>query len=134
MKKSELIEKALEILENDNEIYVNCVDELDRWDGFADGFKCYPMSELDDLYYGCKVSQFLEEVDVNNFDLSDTYVVFTIYGLQSTNDIYEVYESNTYSGEILDNLIENYNHLNLTWIDSELDDIVSQLFNEDYDD
>ena len=134
MRKCELIEKALEILDNRNDVFVSCVDELDSWNGFADGFRCFPMDELYDLYHNCKVSEFLGQLDLSNFDLSDTYFINTIYGLQSTSDIYDVYSDNTDSGEILDNLIDNYNHLDLSWIDSELDDLVSQLFNEDYED
>lgn len=132
MKKNELVERAIEIIE-DCEVFVDCVNELDSWNGFADGWRCYPMDELDDLFCDCKVSEFLEKVDTSNFDLSDDYIQDTIYGLRSVSDIYEAYADETDEGSILDELIENYGNIDIHYINNELDELVEALCNEDFD-
>lgn len=132
MKKKELIEKAIELL-NDSDIFCQCVEELDSWNGFADGFRCYPMYELDDLFCDCKVSDFLQKVDTDNFNLSDDFFIDTIYGLQSTDDAYSTYMDYTDAGEVLDNLIDCYFDITLRWIDAELDEVVEQLAEADFE-
>lgn len=132
MKKKELIEKAMELL-NDSSIFCQCVEELDSWNGFADGFRCYPMNELDDLFCDCKVSDFLQKVDTDNFNLADDYFIDTIYGLQSTDDSYSTYMDYTDAGEVLDNLIDCYFDITLRWIDQELDEVVQQLAEADFE-
>ena len=133
MKYDEIIEKLDEILGSNDEIFVRCVEELDAWNGFADGFRCYPMDQLDELFYNCKVSEFLDQLDLSNFDLSDSYIVDTIYGLQSTNDVAEVYYDNLIVGDVIDELISTYGNIDLKWIDSELDELVGMIDNQDYE-
>lgn len=135
MRKNELITKALEILE-DGDIFANCCEEMDSWDGFMDGERLESMDFLDDYYYGATVSKFLQDMG-KDFNYNDDYFYFTVYGLESyTGDRGNYYENIACvdRGELLDNLIEKYNHLELSWIDSELDDIISELFNGNFED
>ena len=46
----EMKREAIETLRNNDEIFIDMVNELDSWNGYADGFRCYPMYELDDLF------------------------------------------------------------------------------------
>lgn len=134
MKKAELVAKAIEVLENDGSIFCRCIDELDCWNGFADGWRCYPMYELDDLFHGCKVSEFLEKIDTANFDLRDDYFQDTIYGLRSVADVYDAYIDETDAGEVLDNLLENYSNLDIYYIDEDLDEVLQKIVDEEFDD
>ena len=134
MVYNEIIEKMVEILETNEETFVRCVEELDSWNGFADGFRCFPMDQLDDLFYNCKVSEFLDQLDLSNFDLSDAYIVDTIYGLQSTNDVAEVYYDNLIVGDVIDELISTYGNIDLKMIDPELDELVGMIDSQDYED
>ena len=126
MKYNEMINKAMEMLKNDGELFVDMVNELDSWNGFADGFRAYPMWELDDLFCDCKVSEFLDKL-ADGFNLRDEYMVDTIYGLDSTNDVEGLYRDNVDEGKLLDNIIENMNHLYFS--NSEFEDLVSEIVN-----
>lgn len=126
MTYSEMIKKALEMLNTDGELFVDMVNELDSWNGFADGFRAYPMWELDDLFCDCKVSEFLDKL-ADGFNLRDEYMVDTIYGLDSTNDIESLYRNNVEAGELLDNIIEYSNHLYFN--NSEFENLVSDIVN-----
>ena len=103
---SELIAQAIEELKNNDELFVDMVNELDSWNGFADGFRCYPMCELDDLFSGCSLADFLDKLG-ENFNVRDEYMVDTIYGLESTDYPEDIYRDNVDEGELLDNIIEH---------------------------
>lgn len=106
----DLINEALNVLENDDTIFTDMVNELDSWDGYADGFRCYPMEELDDLFCGCSISDFLSKL-APDFNYHDEYMIDTIYGLSSTDDMAAVYRDNISEGNLLDQIIEYKNHL-----------------------
>ena len=126
MKLEELKAKALEELKNNDELFADMVEELDAWNGYADGFRCYPMWELDDLFYGCKLSDFLEKI-TSDFNLHDEYMVDTIYGLSSTDDRAQVYRDNVWEDELLDNIIDNANHLYFN--DSDFESLIDSIVN-----
>lgn len=50
----DLRNEAIERLEEDDELFCELVEDLDSWNGFADGFRCYPMDEIDEIFYGVK--------------------------------------------------------------------------------
>lgn len=125
----ELINKALELLADDD-TFVEAVNELDSWDGFADGYRAYDMSELDELTYGMTVSKFLEQL-TGDFNINDNYFYWSIYGLESCDDIADLYRRNTDAGEVLDNLIENYT--NVYFWNKELEEVVTEIAEYDED-
>lgn len=122
----EMMTTALEMLENDGDLFVEMIDELDSWDGFADGYKVYSMDELDELFYDCKVSEFLSKL-ADGFDLNDDYFADTIYGLESIADKEDYYRDNFDCGDVLDNVINNYNHLYIS--DSDFDELIDAIVN-----
>lgn len=131
MKFAELMQKAIKELKENDGLFCAMVDELDSWNGFADGFRCYDMTELDDFHYGMKLSEFLKEI-TNDFDFRDNYFYYSIYGLESTNNKTALYRDNTDCGEVLDNILEDRNHLyigNKTFEDL-LDEIETAKANE----
>ena len=122
---SELVKKALELLQDD-EIFVEAVDELDSWNGFADGYRVFSMDELDELYYDCKATKLLNDICWGEFDLRDNYFADTIYGLVSLDDKAAYYRDHTTPEEVFDELKENYYHLSLN---SDLEEIFDELDN-----
>lgn len=130
-RKQYVYNEALEELKEDNDIFVVVCEELDNWDGFLGDDRVYDMSELDDLLYGKSPLEIIEMVDGNNFSTSDDYFQFTTYGLESTDDKYDVYSSNYGAEEVLDELIDKYNHVSL-YGNSRFDELVSILFEEDF--
>ena len=130
MKYAELVEKAIEELKDNDDLFVEMVNELDGWSGFADGFRAYPMYELDDLFSGCTVREFLNKLG-RDFDHNDEYMVDTIYGLESTNDIVGLYRDNVAEGELLDNIINYANHI---WFsDHDFEELVNSIVDYDED-
>jgi len=107
---NELRNALIEELKNNDDLFVDMINELDSWNGFADGFRAYPMYELDDLFCDCKVSDFLEKI-TDCFNLHDEYMIDTIYGLDSTNDIVDHYRSNVWECDLLDGLMDRVDDL-----------------------
>lgn len=128
MKYDEMMTKALEMLQENDDLFVDCVNELDSWNGYADGFRGYPMYELNDLFYGVSVGDFLDKL-ASGFNHNDEYFIDSIYGLDSCNDLAEHYRDNVDEGELLDNIIDNYSNIDLQWIDSEFDDLINDIVN-----
>ena len=120
----ELIEKAIEELENNDDLFCEMVEELDSWNGYADGFRCYSMYELDDLHCGMKLSEFLSKI-TKDFDLRDEWFYYSIYGLESTNNRALLYRDNVDSGELLDNIMEYKNHLYFS--DKEFESLIDDI-------
>lgn len=131
MKYEELVKKAIEMLKEDEDLFVSMVDELDSWNGFADGYRVYNMYELDDLFCDCKVSDFLSKIG-SHFDLSDDYFADTIWGLESTDDKYTYYLDNTTEEEVFDNILECYTHLYFD--DKDFEDLIEQIADYDEED
>ena len=134
-KYEELVKDAMAMLEDDADLFVEMINELDSYNGFADGFRCCGMYELDDLFCDCKVSEFLEKVDGDNFNLADEYFCDSIWGLQSVDDIYTHYCDNTCVEDVYDAIIDNYNHLYFN--DKDFEELIEEIVNysdEDEDD
>jgi hypothetical protein len=86
------------------------------------------MYMIDDFYCDCKASKLLEDM-TGDFNKNDDYFYFSIYGLESTDDKVDLYRSNVDEGELLDNLIDKYNHLDINWIDSDFDELLDEIVN-----
>lgn len=129
MKRSEIYEKALLMLKENDDLYIECINELDSWNGYADGFRAFSMCELDDFYIDRKATDLLKDL-TEDFNINDEYFYFTIWGLESTDDIASLYRSNTYESDVLDNLIEYYNEITI-WGYPEFDEVLSILAEED---
>ena len=125
IKKSKtLYNQALEELKNNDDLFIDMVNELDSWNGYADGFRAYDMGELDELFYDCKLSEFLEKI-TSDFDLRDNYFVDTIYGIESCDDIAEHYRNNVDAEELLDNIIDNEN--NIYFYDKDFEELIDNI-------
>lgn len=126
MKKDEMIKRALEILSNDDEIFTNCVDELDSWNGYADGFRAYNMDELEDLNCETSLHDFLRSL-TKDFNIDDDYFYYSIYGLESTSDKTQLYRDNVDEGDLLDQIIDYSNKLDLSWIDGNFAELIEDI-------
>ena len=121
----DLREKGKEALNNDDDLFVEMVNELDSYNGFADGFRAYPMYDIDELYYGVKIGDFLDML-TSNFDHTDEYFYHSDYGIESTDSVVDLYRGNVDTDDLLEQLIEHYPHI---WFSdySELEEIVKAL-------
>ena len=127
-RKDYVYNAALEALEDDD-TFVNACNALDSYDGFMNDARCYPMGELDELLGEMKPSEVLSKV-TQEFDINDDYFYFSIYGLESTDDMADVYRDEHTNEEVLDALIDN-SHIDVYGADS-LVELVNILCNEDF--
>ena len=122
----EMMNKALEMLKEDDDLFCEMVDELDSWNGYADGFRCYYMSDIDELFCGVKIGDFLDKL-CSTFNHNDEYFIDTIYGLDSTNDKAGHYRDNVDEGELLDNIIDKASHIYFS--NSEFEELIDSIIN-----
>lgn len=130
-RKQYVYNEALEELKEDNDVFVVACEELDSWDGFLGDDRVYNMEDFDELMSGKSPLEIAQEIDGNNFSTSDDYFQFTIYGVESTDDKYDVYSSNYGAEEVLDELIDKYNHVSL-YDNDRFEELVRILFEEDF--
>ena len=124
----ELKREALEILKENGELFVDMINELDSYNSFADGFRAYPMWEIDDMFYDCKVSEFLDKLS-SDFNKNDDYFIDSCYGLSSTDNIENHYRDNVSEDELLDEIIENHDHIYFS--DSDFEELIRSIANYD---
>lgn len=110
MTKHELLIDLLDSMDIDS--LVPIWNEYQRDIGYED--EVYYMSEIDDLFYGCSVSDFLEKLD--DFHYRDDFFYFTIYGIESTDN---PKDEPIYLDELADWLEETENNC----YDSDLSDL-----------
>lgn len=116
--------KALGMLKDNDELFTEMVNELDSYNGFADGFRAYPMWEIDEFHYGISIGDFLDRL-TSDFNHNDEYFYYSTYGLESTNSIADLYHNNVDEDDLLEQLIEYYPHIFFS--DSGLEEIVEAL-------
>lgn len=130
MKKTyaELINEALEMLKNDDDLFIEMVNELDSWNGYADGFRVYAMDEIDELLSCTRPSDILSQI-TKDFNYSDDYFYFSIWGLESTDYPAELYREHADEGEVLDEILEHWN--NLYFYNEEFEELINEIVNFD---
>ena len=116
--------RALEILEENDSVFSDLIEELDSYNGFADGNRVEDMDWLDYRYGGMKLSEFLDII-TSDFSPNDNYFVHTIYGLESTDDREEYYRENFTASEVYNAALSNLSHVNID--DSELEEILEKI-------
>ena len=92
-----------------NDSFSRVCEELDSWDGFLGDDRIYSMDELDDLLCDKKPSEVLQMVDTPNFDYSDDYFYYDIYGIRSTNE--KDYFNYVDYSDVFEKLIDDYGQI-----------------------
>ena len=129
-RRNYVYDNAHYILENDESAFVSACEELDSWDGFLGDDKVYNMEDFNELMSGKSPLEIAQTIEDNDFSTNDDYFMFTIYGVKSTDDKYDVYSSNYSVDNVLDELIDKYSHI--TFYNKSLEDLVEILSEEDF--
>lgn len=122
----ELVKAAIELLQDDD-TFVDLCEQLTREKGFLDEELFSIEWDLNDLFYGVSLTDFLEKVDFSKFDLSDRYFYWdnqTGWICTTDQDKAEKYREEYDEEELFDNVKECYWKLCL---DSELQKIFEEL-------
>ena len=131
-ERREYIYKAmLDMIKADSDLAVEICEELDGWNGFLGDDRCYNMCDIDDLLYGKKPSEIIDMI-TKDFDSSCEWFYFGIYGLESCDDIASHYRDAYYESDVLESLIDNYNHIS-EMTDSDFEIALEILANGDED-
>jgi hypothetical protein len=121
-------DKALEILNDEDDAFDEACEELDNWNGFLGDDRCYSMDEIDEFF--SRPSELVELMD--EFDPNEQYFYYTAYGYVNTTDNkHSVYSDDFSTEDVLDALIDNYSHVDLTE-SNELNEVINVLVNEDF--
>ena len=127
-RKQYVYDKAKELLEDDEDVFVEACEELDNWDGFLGDSRCMEMDMIDEFFE--KPSDLLDKMD--NFNYDNEYFYFSAYGyVNTTDDKYSVYSDDFSADDVLDALIDNYNHVDLRE-DNRLNELLDVLTSEDF--
>ena len=127
-RRDYVYDKAIDILNNNDDAFVEACEELDNWDGFLGDATCYYMYDIDEFF--SKPSELLDKLD--DFDYSDEYFYFSVYGyVNSCNDKASHYRDEFEADDVLDSLIDNFSHIDLRE-DGELNELVNILVNDDF--
>lgn len=122
--EDELKSIAVEMVEEDEDLFAELVEELDSWNGFADGYRAYYMDELNEFYCGRSATDLLDDM-TEDFNKKDEFFFFSIWGLESTDDKVELYHDHTTEEEVVDNVIDCFGSL---WIsNAEFEEIVEAI-------
>ena len=125
--RAEHVREAIaEVLENDTDAFVQICEELDSWNGFLGDARCYYMWEIDEFFN--KPSDLLDRM--SDFDYTDEYFYFDVYGVTTASDKYDVYSDNVTVDDIIDAVEDCYNHIDIE--DTTLNEVCRILFNEDF--
>lgn len=126
-RRQYVYDRAYEILEGDNDAFVEACNELNCYNGFLGEDECIPMWEIDEFFN--KPSELLDAMD--DFNPSDEYFYFRNGNLESCDDMYEHYSEAYSIDEVLDELINNYYHISLNE-NKELCEVLGILYDEDF--
>ena len=120
-------EAIAEVLEDDTDAFVAVCEELDNWNGFLGDARCFDMSEIDEFF--SRPSELLDKM--SDFDYTDEYFYFDVYGVTTASDKYDVYSDAVSVDDVIDAIEDIYNHIDITENRS-LDELCEILFNEDF--
>lgn len=126
-ERAEHVREAIaEVLEDDTDLFVEVCEELDNWNGFLNDARCYDMSEIDEFF--SRPSELLDKM--GDFDYTDDYFYFDVYGVTTSSDKYDVYSNEVSVDGIIDAIEDCYNHIDIS--DATLNELCEILFKEDF--
>ena len=137
----EITADIIAYFEENNDIFADCIEELDNYNGYLRDDRYYSMDELDEFYNGVEPSEILRRAfygydaetyntdsrgnrEYGAFNPNRSYFYFNGYGNLVSSDYKD------YTGQLDEYAIEEMSE-NRNYIDSiENDDILSDLFDE----
>ena len=137
MSWDEIVEKALEYFENNEDEFNLTIEELDSWCGYLDGQRYEYMDYIGEFFYDSSVKDIIEaalngtDVSGGSFDTDRQYFYWDWNQLVST-------DNNSYSDWLdkyfIDKLYEEYyRNRKRNWFNMELPKEIEAMFSEYYE-
>lgn len=137
MSWDEIVEKALEYFENNEDEFNLTIEELDNWCGYLDGQRYEYMDYIGEFFYASSVKDIIEaalngtDVSGGSFDTDRQYFYWDWNQLVST-------DNNSYSDWLdkyfIDKLYEEYSrNRKRNWSNMELPKEIEAMFSEYYE-
>ena len=142
MKREEIIKTIEEYFEENEEIFDDCIEELDDWDGYMGDDRYYSMDELDELFHDANPTELLNRayfgydsesytVDqygqkkYDSFNPNRNYFTFNGYGNLVSAD-YKDYSAHL-DDYCIEHMAENREHLWTIEHNNELSELFDKL-------
>ena len=109
----ELRNELVEMLEADDELFIEMVNEVNSWNGAFDEARAYSMDELDEILCGLSPTEVIEALG-DDFNINDDFFYDTIWGLESTDYLEEHYRDEVDVNDLVYEIEENFKHLYCT--------------------
>lgn len=109
----ELRNEMIELLEADDELFIEMVNEVNNWNGAFDEARAYSMDELDEILYGLSPTEVIEALG-DDFNINNDFFYDTIWGLESTDYLEEHYRDEVDVNDLVYEIEENFRHLECT--------------------
>ena len=125
MTREEAIEAIVRYFDENEDEFNRVIEEADSWNGILGDDRKFPMSELDDFYYGQPATKLLEDL-TEDFCKNDDYFYFSIYGLESCDDPDYLCDYNT--DDFAESLIDGDYNIDLPY---EVEEIIDSIEDEE---
>ena len=119
------IEKIKEYLLDNEDVLKEVVRELNSWDGCLDWLDYFENDEdFFETFFNGKIDEAVRAVCYGDYKYMDDYVKFNAYGnLESCNEYQLIDELKDSIDEIVDNLVEKYQHL---YLNNDLEELLEE--------
>lgn len=126
MTRNEVVQKIIDFFDDNEDALIECIEDLDSWNGYLGDNKYYSMDELSELFSGCDIIDVLNrayfgydsetwhtdshgEKEYGAFNPNRDFFTFNGYGnfVSSDSKDYSAFNDEYF----VDALIENKNHL-----------------------
>ena len=123
--KNTKIESLKGLILNDTTIGMDLVNEINSWDGYLEYLQVYPMDEFDASLEGFSPLEIANKIYFGNFNPNHEYFRFNGYANLESLDEYDVEEEiKEYAFEIAQRTVELYEEGHLSYLDSEVLEIL----------
>lgn len=103
--KEEIVKAIIEYFEANGDIFNDCINELDDWNGYLGDDRMYPMEEFDDFFHNDNPMRLMYIAFYGNFNPNHNYFYFNGYGNLMSSDYLDY--SDRLDKYFVDDLLEN---------------------------
>lgn len=121
--KFEVIKNWMENIA-DNDDLISIVRQVNGWNGSLEEYNFYDMEDLDELFGGMRLTEFLDKLS-SNFNTGHEGFKDTIYGLESCDAIDVVTDIRDNAEEIAEAIAETMGEYDI-WIPSSLEELLEE--------